>query len=168
MGWQPQADCSVGLAEDEQGRTGRVSMKNALLKTPILRCHKVIRNHENFTRSITLMGEFPLTCERTVIGRYPREISHLSCWDGGGTANEDFSVRLNDVLYIVPSTVLLSRNHAAITRQGEHDDITYWIEDLNSGSGVYLNDSCIGLRGKFPLAVGDKIRMGNLRLELHI
>ena len=135
---------------------------------PILRCEKAIYHRENLTRSMVLVGEFPLACETTVIGRRPRELSHLSCWDGAGSANEDFSVRLNDVLYLVPRTVLLSRNHAAITCEGDHGELTYWIEDLKSGSGIHLNGVQVGHCGKVQFSVGDEIRVGNIRLELRV
>ncbi len=48
----------------------------------------------------------------------------------------------------------ISRNHARITKEGH----TYFIEDLNSKNGTYLNDELLLYRQKRVLKVGDRLR----------
>ena len=62
---------------------------------------------------------------------------------------------------IDPEDRYISRNHARIILQGEH----FWLEDLNSVNGTYLNGHRIFKRAL--LRSGDRIRIGNnvLRFE---
>lgn len=50
----------------------------------------------------------------------------------------------------------VSRLHARITRQGEE----YYIEDLNSTNGTYLNDVMLEYHQPMPLKPKDKVRFG--------
>jgi pSer/pThr/pTyr-binding forkhead associated (FHA) protein len=48
----------------------------------------------------------------------------------------------------------VSRNHARITRE-EHD---YYIEDLNSKNGTYLNGDLLPYRQRYHMKPGDHLR----------
>ena len=51
----------------------------------------------------------------------------------------------------------VSRRHAAIERSGEQ----FWIEDLGSLNGVYVNDKSVQ---RAPLAHGDRLQIGLFKL----
>ena len=54
----------------------------------------------------------------------------------------------------------VSRNHAVLTR---YDDGSWTITDIDSKNGTWVNEEKVGI---CPLAPGDKIRVGNVKLEL--
>src|SRR5262245_24905416 len=56
----------------------------------------------------------------------------------------------------------VSRQHCRIWLEASQ----YWIEDLGSVHGTYVGAHDIRGKGKCPLAIGDKIRVGDTVLEL--
>jgi hypothetical protein len=56
---------------------------------------------------------------------------------------------------------LVSRRHAAIRTRGDR----WWIEDLGSRNGTWVNDH--RLTTPVELARGDRLRFGNVTLEVH-
>lgn len=58
----------------------------------------------------------------------------------------------------------ISRRHARITRRGEH----FYLEDLNSMNGTYLNRNKLTAHTPVAFQDGDEIRLGNLVLRVII
>lgn len=54
-------------------------------------------------------------------------------------------------------TSSVSRHHALIYREEEN----YFIEDLNSTNGTYLNGEALGYKEKVPLSKNDKVRFAD-------
>lgn len=57
--------------------------------------------------------------------------------------------------HIVIDVGAVSRNHCQIIREGEH----YFLEDLGSRNGTFLNDEPRKIEGRRPLKTGDQIRV---------
>ncbi len=57
--------------------------------------------------------------------------------------------------HIVIDVGAVSRNHCQVLREGEH----YFIEDLGSRNGTFLNEEARKIEGRRPLKVGDQIRV---------
>jgi len=82
-------------------------------------------------------------------------------------ADEVYEIERSDVTigrdsenHIIVLDDLVSRRHARIT----YDGSTYWIEDLNSTNGTYLNNMPVE---KSPLKSGDKINIGKVTILVH-
>lgn len=57
----------------------------------------------------------------------------------------------------------VSRRHARIVRRGN----SYWIEDLGSMNGTYVNGRRLPPHRPFPLRPGDRVRFGTLEVIVH-
>ncbi len=64
--------------------------------------------------------------------------------------------------HVVIDDPFASSNHAVIVWR----ENTWWVEDLNSHNGTYLNDERID--GPRPLASGDRIAIGETTLRLDL
>lgn len=57
----------------------------------------------------------------------------------------------------------VSHLHARI----EHQDGTYYIEDLNSTNGTYVNEELLSYKTRRPLQSGDSVRFGDVRFHFY-
>ena len=62
---------------------------------------------------------------------------------------------------IVLGETTVSRYHAQILREGD----CYWILDLGSANGTYLNDKRLSAHELYPLASDDLIRLGTFQIQ---
>lgn len=62
---------------------------------------------------------------------------------------------------IVLGETTVSRYHAQIVREGD----CYWILDLGSANGTYLNDKRLAAHELYPLASDDLIRLGTFQIQ---
>ncbi|MGA1283098.1 MAG: ATP-binding protein [Prochlorothrix sp.] len=62
---------------------------------------------------------------------------------------------------IVLGETTVSRYHAQIVREGD----CYWILDLGSANGTYLNDKRLSAHELYPLASDDLIRLGTFQIQ---
>ncbi|MEB3275156.1 MAG: ATP-binding protein [Prochlorothrix sp.] len=62
---------------------------------------------------------------------------------------------------IVLGETTVSRYHAQIVREGD----CYWISDLGSANGTYLNDKRLSAHELYPLANDDLIRLGTFQIQ---
>ncbi len=72
-----------------------------------------------------------------------------------GKPNEQVPIDV-DVLDL-PSADIVSRVHAEIIVEGN----TYYLIDVGSSNGTYLNDNKLEDRKRYPLNLGDRIELGN-------
>ncbi|MGH9915335.1 MAG: FHA domain-containing protein, partial [Pyrinomonadaceae bacterium] len=96
---------------------------------------------------------FYLGSDKTEIGR----------WDGDNGIFPDI-----DLDQIDPETKV-SRRHARITRLAQHDSDTYFIEDLNSTNGPFINRGKRLVPGvRVQLRNGDEIITGKTFFRFHV
>ena len=91
-------------------------------------------------------------------------------------APEDKSLVVGETLPLQPLTIvadhaentIVLRDGSTSTRQARlrRENGVWWLEDLGSGNGTMLNE--LPLSKPTPLAEGDIIGIGNLRLRLEI
>ncbi len=59
----------------------------------------------------------------------------------------------------------MSREHLVLIREGEDDNVTWMLKDLDSANGTRVNDSKV--EGKVALLENDVIKAGAVRLTFH-
>jgi pSer/pThr/pTyr-binding forkhead associated (FHA) protein len=76
------------------------------------------------------------------------------------------SMRLEDNVTVIGSderlaacipSATISRHHARITREGDQ----YWLEDLNSANGTYLDGKILTYKERKELCLNQSIRFAN-------
>jgi hypothetical protein len=65
----------------------------------------------------------------------------------------------NDVVLADPS---ISGRHAVVSRRED----TWWIEDLDSTNGSFVNDDIVGPGNPTPLRSGDLVQLGAVKMRL--
>jgi pSer/pThr/pTyr-binding forkhead associated (FHA) protein/NADPH-dependent 2,4-dienoyl-CoA reductase/sulfur reductase-like enzyme len=68
----------------------------------------------------------------------------------------------NPASHIVISDETISWNHAMF----KQEDLKWYVEDLGSRNGTHLNDTRLQANQPYPLQVGDKLKFGDMVLEV--
>jgi hypothetical protein len=101
---------------------------------------------------------FELDSPETIVGRAPLAVRDLPDYADLARNREAFQVRLGDTLFVVIAWDLaMCRQHFCIHRAlTESGETVYFLRDLNSRCGTYLNDTPI--TKVEHLKAGDRIR----------
>lgn len=98
---------------------------------------------------------FEISAARTVIGRRPWEIEHIAKVEGKGATEGCFELSHRGTTFVIISKdVFLAKSHFEIIRLKEENRYGYFIRDLESHCGIFIN----GLR---PASSNEWVRLEN-------
>lgn len=103
------------------------------------------------------VGIIPLTVEEIVLGRAATPVEEPA------EAVIDYAVA--DTLYYGPLET--SRTHAKIVRQNKPSRADYWVVDLGSSRGTFLNGQPVDQQGQM-LVAGDVISLGPSHISTYL
>jgi two-component system cell cycle response regulator len=116
----------------------------------VLRNHRMSGQETRVTKISKLKGEFEVDSESCLVAIYGPQLGKKFVLTG----DDQFTLGRDDKNFIVVDLDNVSRRHACVRcRDGK-----YFVEDLDSTNGTYLNDEEI--RAQQPLRSGDLIKVG--------
>ena len=104
------------------------------------------------------VGIIPLTVDEIVLGRSATTLEKPS------DVLIDYAA--SDTLYFMPREV--SRAHAKIVRKQNVPDIEYWLMDLNSTCGTFVNTSQVDSQEGVLLSHGDVVSLGPSMISTYV
>jgi len=90
----------------------------------------------------------------------PRDIAYMVLELRSEARSLTLSVGCAGDCDLVVRETTISRRHASIDRRGD----TYYLRDLNSTAGTYLNSQRLDARAKLELKPGDRVGLGGVDL----
>ena len=104
------------------------------------------------------VGIIPLTVDEVIIGRSATILEE--------PAEMVIDYAVADTPYFIPREV--SRTHAKVIRKSKESEIEYWIIDMNSTCGTFVNSSQIDSQEGIFLCHGDVVSLGPSMISTYV